>query len=162
MSVLNLLTVLKETESKFGRLYHWLSELYADDQEAAIFLYHLGLEEFAHASLAGYAAQLVRNRTEAQKREVAERVDLGVADILKASARMDEVRQSPPPPIDEAFRIVIDLECYVFEYHLREQLVQAVPECATLLNRLKAADQQHHRELVEFAVLRKYIAPVSS
>jgi len=156
MSVLTLLTTLKETESKFGRLYQWFSELFTSDPEASLFLYHLALEEFAHASLAGFAIRLV-----SQKSSLAGPVELELGEIQEASKRMDGVLHGPPPDIAQAFRIAIDLECYVFEYKMRSALAEAIPECGYLFNRLKVADQMHHQQLVEFAILRQYIPPIS-
>ena len=151
MNVLRVLRTLEEVELRMARLYRWMSESFADDEEAPGFFFKMSIQERSHANLLRYGRKLATNNPD----EFADTdVDLQpVDDLLEEIDRF--CNGSSMPSVEDALRFAVQLESHPLENIHRAVLVTANPDVANMINSLANADEEHIKVLESFASSRQ-------
>lgn len=151
MHILKALDPLEKLEDRIARLYEWFSENLKDDAEASAFFYRMSIDESAHANLVRYQRRVV-----SKNMKLFGDVDLDLGGIQKEIARIEAILAGPPPLVEEAVRISLDIENNAAETHYRNTVEKASSSIATLLTSLSAFDCKHCEVVEEFAAKRGY------
>jgi len=153
MHILKALDPLEKLEDRIARLYEWFSENLKDDAEASAFFYRMSIDESAHANLVRY-----QRRVASQNMKLFGDLDLDLdlSGIQKEIARIEAILAGPPPMVEEAVKISLDIENNAAKTHYGNTVEKAASSIATLLTSLSAFDCKHCEVFEEFAAKRGY------
>lgn len=150
MKILSLLSSLEKVEVEMSGLYEWLSAVFEDDAEASGLFFRMAMQERSHANLIRYGKKLV-HRSPLDSTEL----DFDPAEIEGLVAAIRAAKgHNPPPTLEQAIGIAIDLEDCPAETAHREILLHSNPEVAGVIRNLTAADEEHMEGLRAFAERR--------
>jgi rubrerythrin len=146
MHILKVLQPIEELEKKIADLYKWFSEIFADDAEAAAFFYRVSIDETVHANLVAY-----QRRVAIQNSKLCEEIAFDLEDLNATIEKVVSTLLGPPPSLEEAVKIAIDIEKNATEAHYRTAIQQAFPDICQLLNNLSTFDSRHCEVFEDFA-----------
>jgi hypothetical protein len=150
MQVLAVLSEIGRLEAEVGEFYAWLSDVFADDVEAAGFFYRLSMQERSHVNLVNFAKKLIHRSPQ----DFAA-VDLDPASIDDLRAMIGSFRKhNPKPPLAEVLEMAVKIEGHHAERILRSAVIQSNPRIADLVNSLAVADSEHVDLIKGFLRLR--------
>ena len=153
MKILTVLGAIFKIEMAAGELYRWLSEVLADDKEAASLFFRMSMQEQSHANLINYARRLI-NLNPGDFGDVS--IDLNTVNAL-----LDELvsfrRSNLTPTVEQALRFAISIEENAAERVHRSMVIDSNPMLHNIINSLAKADDEHTRGLKTFAKHRGLI-----
>ncbi len=143
------LDVLERFERHLGDLYSLFAEVLQGHREAAGLFATMAMEEYGHSQLVAYQRRVLDENP-----ELFGDLDLDVAEVFRATARVQQVRERAGQlSVAEAAAVASDFEASAAEYHTRMAMLQANAAFAAFLNQLGQADHEH-RERLEALVQR--------
>lgn len=151
MHILRVLDPLEGIEKKIAELYERFSEIFGEDAEAASFFYRMSVDEIAHANLVGYQRRVV-----VQNMKLAKDVSLDLDDINYTLERVKSLLAGPPPSLEEAVKLALEIENSAAEAHSRTAIAEAVPGIYQLLSSLSGFDSKHCEMVENFAASRGF------
>jgi rubrerythrin len=144
--VLVVLNKLGELENEVGKLYQWLSTVFADDEKAGAFFSKLSVDEKAHFDLVKYQERVVRKAP----RDFAG-VEVNLAALDKLVADITQFRKTSPS-LRDAIRFALDVETEVAESYATTIMDQSNKNFAELTKSLTAnSKEDHYKQLLRFA-----------
>ena len=146
MHILNVLDTMETFEGMMAETYEWLSEIFADDEDAAAFFTRMSRDEVGHRNLVRYEKKLVRENPTAFGEVTVK------PEIIDEAIRKVELfrRSEPPPTLTQALTFSMMMENDVVERLHRDAILMTNPTLAGLINSLARADAAHEKELESF------------
>lgn len=157
MHILKVLYPLRKLESRISELYEWFSRIFADDTEAASLFYRISIDETAHADLVRYQERLA-----SRNNELFGEIPVDIAVVDSTLEMVTSVLSGPPPSLEQAVRIALDIESSAAESHYRATIAHAAPDISRLLSSLRGFDNRHREIFEEFAAARGFISVTES
>lgn len=146
MDLLVVLNKLGDIENEIGKLYEWLSSVFANDENARTFFSKLSADEKAHYDLVKYQERVVRKAPKDFGG-----VEVNVTALDKALADIAQFRTTSPS-LREAIRFALDVETEVVESYAATIMDQANQNFAALMKNLTAnLKEDHYKQLLQFA-----------
>ncbi|NJD56304.1 MAG: hypothetical protein FIA94_07865 [Nitrospirae bacterium] len=152
--ILKVLNRIEELEEGLAGLYRQLSSVFTDNEEMHDFFRSLGEEETSHRDLARYQIRLVRN-----SREPFADVDVDISCIENLREKIRKFSRQTAPTIEDALRVVLELETSVAEYYVSSVIKRANPEVSDLIDNLSVGCRKHLHKCREMA--KRYRVPLS-
>ena len=155
--MLLMLRTMEKLEMSAAALYRWFSEVFSGDDEASTLFYRLGVEGDGHTNLVRFIMRLV-GKTQLDGSDI----EFDLARMEQAVAEISHIQTLGNFSLRQAVQFSVALESQVFEYHLRQAVIQALPAIAPLVFSLGATDKGHTLLLTQFARKRGFLVDAPS
>lgn len=151
-NIFYILRALDELEDSVSLLYDKFSNLFSYDKEAQFFFYKMSMDEIAHRDIVKYQTRIL---TKLNPKELKD-IDIDIKEIQDLiQYTVDLLFAEKEWTIQEAVAEAVKLETNAAERHYKSLLTNINPELSILLKHLGKDDEEHIRQLKEFA--QKYI-----
>lgn len=147
MQILTVLSAIEKIESAVAKLYEWLSEVLAPDDEASGFFFRLAMQERSHANMVAFSKNLVRR---SPNDFATIDFDMALVDDLMDTIMKFRV-DNPRPSLADALDFAMSVESHGAEGIHRSMVIQSNPEIADMVNSLAKADREHFKLLQGYA-----------
>jgi len=150
MNILDAFSHIEGLELRLAKLYLHFKGLFPDDTGAVGMFEKLSYDEKSHYDLVQYQRRIVR-----REQEIFKDVDIDVKEIRAITSRVEStMKGNPPPSLDEAIKIAMDIESTAGEAHYRTAMEQSNRDLSDFLSHLGTSDNEHFGVLREFAKSR--------
>jgi rubrerythrin len=150
MDIIKALEILRKLELKVRELYEYYYDIFKVDKEASACFFELSLEEKSHADLIDYQLRTVK-----KNRGMFCDVEFDTQPLNQLIAKIESKTSSKEPvSLEDALKVVIEVESDILEYHYRRLIVKSNPAVEELMNRLGTLDKEHLDKLRNLGLKR--------